>query len=75
MKSRKKITKDSLIGEIMAKRPKLAEVLMREYGLHCVGCGMATMETLEVGARVHGMKIREITQMVLELNKLATSVE
>ncbi|MEK7528022.1 MAG: DUF1858 domain-containing protein [Patescibacteria group bacterium] len=70
MKSRKKITKDSLIGEIMAKRPELADVLAEEYGLHCVGCGMATMETLEMGAKAHGMKTREIAQMILKLNKV-----
>lgn len=75
MKSKKIITKETLIGEIMAKFPKLASVLMEEYGLHCAGCGMAAMETLEMGARAHGMKMREISQMVLKLNQLAAGTK
>jgi hybrid cluster-associated redox disulfide protein len=70
MKSKKKITKNVLIGEIVAEYPKLIKVLMEKYGLHCVGCGMASMETLEMGAKAHGMKSKEIVRMIKELNRL-----
>ena len=70
MKSKKRITKNTIIGELIEKNPKLVEILMGKYGLHCVGCGMATEETLEMGARAHGMKAKEVSQMVTELNRL-----
>jgi hybrid cluster-associated redox disulfide protein len=72
MKSRNKITKNTIIGELIERNPKTVEILTEKYGLHCVGCGMVTMETLEMGARAHGMTAKEINRMVAELNKLGT---
>ena len=67
--AKKKITRKTMIGEIVEKYPKLAEVLVKKYNFHCVGCYAAAMETLEEGAGVHGMSRGEITKMVAELNK------
>lgn len=64
------ITKKTLLSEIVEKYPKAAEVLVEKYGFHCIGCFAAEMETLEQGAMVHGMEGKEITKLVLELNKL-----
>lgn len=64
-----KITKSTNIAELIAKHPKLAEVLVKDYGLHCVGCISASFENLEQGAKAHGMKNKEIDKMVKELNK------
>jgi len=72
MKSRKRITKNTPIGELIESYPKLVGILTEKYGLHCVGCGMATMETLEMGAAAHGMNQKEIAKMVAELNKSGT---
>ena len=63
-----KITKKTKLSEI-AKNEKLAEILMEKYGLFCVGCQMAPFETLEEGAKVHGMKDKEIEKMVRRLNE------
>lgn len=63
-----KISKKTKLSEI-AKDEKLAEILMGEYGLFCVGCGMAPFETLEEGAKAHGMKDKEIEKMIKKLNK------
>jgi len=41
---------------------------MLRYGLHCVGCMAAAGETLEEGAKAHGMKDKEIERMVSEIN-------
>ncbi len=49
-----KITKKMSFSEILGKNPELAEVLF-ESGMHCVGCGIAAMETLEQGALAHGL--------------------
>jgi len=72
MKTKKdKIIKTMLIGDLVDKYPKAAEKLVFDYGLHCVGCGAAGMETLEEGAGAHGMSEKEIEKMVAKLNKLA----
>ena len=68
-----KITKKILIGDLVNRFPDLAMVLMEDYGLHCVGCGAAAMETLEQGAKVHGMTDDDIKVMVENLNELVSS--
>jgi hybrid cluster-associated redox disulfide protein len=73
MKSKKekiKITKNSLIAEVISEYPELIEVLTEDYNFHCVGCSMAAMETLEEGGMVHGMTKKEVTEMVSTLNQL-----
>lgn len=74
-KPKGKISEKMLIGELVEKYPKAAEVLVERYGLHCVGCGMAMMETIEDGARAHGMKAGEIKKMLEDLEKSVTKVE
>lgn len=63
-----KITKKTKLSKI-AKDKKLAKILIEEYGLFCVSCPQAPFETLEEGARAHGMKDKEIEKMVERLNK------
>jgi hybrid cluster-associated redox disulfide protein len=69
MKNKTKITKDILILDLVEQNPDLAEVLTQDYGLHCIGCMAASMETLEQGALVHGMDQDQIDKMVADLNK------
>ncbi|HPT66237.1 MAG TPA: DUF1858 domain-containing protein [Candidatus Woesebacteria bacterium] len=69
MKNKAKITKDILISDLVEQNPNLVEVLTEEYGLHCIGCMAASMETLEQGALVHGMTKSQIEKMVEGLNK------
>lgn len=64
------INKDIMIGDLVEKYPKLAKVLVEEYGFHCIGCMAAGMETLEEGASVHGMNSKEIKKMVDDLKSL-----
>lgn len=70
--SKNVITKDMLILDIVEKHPDLGEVLTLDYGFHCIGCMAAGMETLEQGAKVHGMDDKEIDEMVQALNKTVT---
>jgi len=60
-----KITKDMMIGEVVEKYPDTFEVFMR-HGLRCMGCMMAMMETVEQGAKSHGI---ELEKLLKELNK------
>ncbi|MGD9901119.1 MAG: DUF1858 domain-containing protein [Spirochaetales bacterium] len=64
-----KITKDMMIGEVLRKDPRLAEVLMG-FGLHCFGCPVSQMETIEEAAMVHGV---ELDLMIEQLNELHES--
>lgn len=66
------ITKDIMIGDLVSNYPQLGQVLMEEYGFHCIGCMASGMETLEQGAQVHGMSQEEIQKMVEDLKSLVT---
>lgn len=63
------ITKDMLISEIVEKYPGTAEIMFM-HGMHCVGCHVAKMESLEDGCKGHGIDDEEIDKMVAEMNAL-----
>lgn len=68
LKSKAKITKDANINEVVWKYPVAAEVLL-DYGLHCVGCFASEFDTIEMGAKLHGMEDSEIDEMVTRINE------
>lgn len=68
-KSRKEIiSKEMTFAEVMEKHPEAAEIMVR-YGLHCIGCHVAYWETIEQGARAHGLSEEQIGEMLAELNR------
>ncbi len=58
------ITKDKTIAEILDKNPKTAEVFMK-HGMGCLGCAVASGETIEEAAMVHGI---DAEVLIKELN-------
>jgi hybrid cluster-associated redox disulfide protein len=60
------ITKDTIIEEVLKSHPDAIQVLMK-YNLGCVACMGATSESIEQGARMHGVDPEPI---VKELNEL-----
>lgn len=70
MKKKKiEATKDMQIGELLRLNPNVKDILMG-FGLHCFGCPMSQMETLEEAAMVHGVDIDLMLEKVNEfLNK------
>ena len=66
------VTGEMLIGEAVAKYPEIAHV-MQSYGLHCIGCHVASWETIEQGALGHGLGEKEIEKMVTEINEKISS--
>lgn len=48
------ITKDTVIGDLIMVDEGIAPVLMNA-GLHCLGCAMASGETIEEACYVHGI--------------------
>ncbi|NMB69842.1 DUF1858 domain-containing protein [candidate division WWE3 bacterium] len=63
------ITKDMNLGEVVYKYPESAEVLT-DYGLHCVGCFANAFDTIEAGAKIHGMSDDEIEEMIDRVNEV-----
>lgn len=57
------VTKDMLIGQLLALNPNIAAILMRA-GMHCIGCPSSQMESLEEAAMVHGMDADLLVQQI-----------
>lgn len=69
LKETPKIAKDMNLAKVIDLYPDTAEVLL-DYGLHCVGCFANTFDTIEMGAKIHGMSDSEIAEMVDRLNEV-----
>ncbi len=61
-----KVTKETVIGEVLRAHPEAIKVLMK-YDMGCVACMGATNESIEQGAAMHGIDPEPI---VKELNEL-----
>lgn len=65
------IQKDMTISEILqlvpSKAGRMAEI-MTAAGLHCVGCGASTFETLEEGLLGHGFSEEQLQEVLGQLN-------
>ena len=49
-----KVTKDTMIGELLQIDADIAPMLLN-IGMHCLGCPSSQMETIEEAALVHGI--------------------
>ncbi len=65
------VTKDTIIGDVVMADQDVAPILMNS-GLHCLGCVMATGETIEEACYVHGM---DCDSLVAELNEFFKAKE
>ena len=61
-------TKTMQIGELLRLNPNVKEVLLG-FGLHCFGCPMSQMETLEQAAAVHGVDADLMIEKINEFLK------
>jgi hybrid cluster-associated redox disulfide protein len=59
-----KITKKIKFDVLMEKHPEVIEILM-DKGMHCIGCPMSQMESLEQGCLSHGL---DPDKIVKEMN-------
>lgn len=48
------VTRDTIISEVMMNAPQTAP-LFQAIGMHCLGCAMATGESVEEACMVHGV--------------------
>lgn len=58
--------KDTRINEILQVAPDAREIFDR-FGMGCLGCMGAEMETLENGARMHGIDLQALLEALNEL--------
>ena len=56
-----KVTKDSIIGDILDYDRTTAEYFL-EIGMHCLGCPSSQRETLEQAAEVHGLDADDLIE-------------
>lgn len=54
-----KITKDTIIGDILDLDATVAPIFM-EIGMHCLGCPASRGETVEQACYVHGTNTEEL---------------
>ena len=59
-----KITKDTLIGDILRMDTDTAPYFL-EIGMHCLGCPASQNETVEEACQVHGT---DVNALVAKLN-------
>lgn len=62
-----KITSDMTIAEVISLNPNIAPVFF-EFGMHCISCPVASAETLEEAAGVHGVDIEEMLTKLNDFN-------
>ena len=75
MNTTSSITKDTRISDILTHYPSKARILTRlmtDFGIHCVGCGAATYETLEQGVLGHGFSKHDLADLLKQLNQAVT---
>ena len=63
--SKEKISKNMTMGEVVHKYPETVAIMMK-HGLHCVGCHLAAMETIEQGAIGHGV---DVDKLLKDMNR------
>ena len=65
------ITKDTIIGDILAIAPQTAPVFM-SIGMHCLGCPASRGETVEQACMVHGVDVNSLLE---QINKLLAAAQ
>jgi len=66
-----KITKDMIIAEVLNMDQGTIPIFLQN-GLHCLGCAMASGETIEEACAVHGMNCDDLVD---ELNQFFAKAE
>ena len=69
-----KVKKNMRINDLVNTYPDIIPLLMG-YGLHCVGCSFSGQDTIESGAKLHGMSDEDIKMMVKDCNDLLKELE
>ena len=60
------ITKDMTFAELIQNNPNAGSVLAK-YGMHCIGCRISAVETIEQGVKAHGHSDEILDKILAEL--------
>lgn len=58
-----KVTKESIIGDVLDMAPDTAQFFF-EIGMHCLGCPSARGESIEMACAVHGTNADELVAKI-----------
>ena len=58
-----KITKDTIIGDILDIAPDTAPIFL-SIGMHCLGCPSSRGETVEQACTVHGVDVEALLEQL-----------
>ncbi len=58
-----KVTKDSIIGDVLDNAPETAQFFF-EIGMHCLGCPSARGESIEDACAVHGTDADSLVEKI-----------
>ncbi len=55
----KKISKDMTFREVLDLGPEMVQVFIK-YNMGCIGCAAAKFESIEQGAKAHGINLEDL---------------
>ncbi|MDD5162932.1 MAG: DUF1858 domain-containing protein [Candidatus ainarchaeum sp.] len=61
------VTGEMTFAELTSRHPAAIPILF-EYGLHCIGCHVSALETIEQGALAHGLSEEQLKEMLGKIN-------
>ncbi len=53
--TKKAVTKDSIIGDVIRERPKAKDVIQKYFGGGCFTCPGINMESISFGSMMHNL--------------------
>jgi len=62
-----KITQNMILADVLEKHPKSLDVFLK-HGLHCIGCAIASSETIRDAAKAHNL---DLDKLLADLNHKA----
>ncbi|MBF0545892.1 MAG: DUF1858 domain-containing protein [Candidatus Riflebacteria bacterium] len=58
-----KISPEMTIAEVIKIKPEAVKIL-KDHGMHCLGCSISTAESLRAAAEVHGIELEKLISVL-----------
>ncbi len=71
-----KISKDTLIGEVLMEYPEAQDIMLKYFGeeVACVMCPGQAFDTFEMIADLHGIEEEVVDEMLKEMNVVIAQI-
>lgn len=73
--TKKPVTKDSVIGEVIRENPGARDVIQKYFGGGCFTCPGINMESISFGSMMHNLDPEKIVKEINELPDSSGSPE